>query len=86
MRRDQRQLAAVAIAAAVATVLLTLWLAATVALAALAMSAEQRQDIFAALSPYLPPAVLTILLLIAAVAFIVQLCYRHWVTPAARLV
>ena len=85
MRRDQRQLAAVAIAAAVATVLLTLWLAATVALAALAMSAEQRQDIFAALSPYLPPAVLTILLLIAAVAFIVQLCYRHWVTPAARL-
>jgi len=85
VRRSRRLLAAIAASVFGTTVVVALWIAATVALVAARLDEGQHDAVAAMVMPHLPAVVLTSLVLIGVVVLIVQTLYQRWVASAARL-
>ena len=85
MKRDRRQLSAIAAAVAGASVLAALWVAATYGLIVSGLNDADQKAIAALLTPRTPVIVVTTLMLVAVVAIIVQHLYQRWVASSASL-
>ena len=85
MKREQRLLVVVALAALAGAVVLAGWFALVWRLLSSELEPAQRSALAALLQPQLPLFVFTALLLLVVLVFVVQWMYRRWAAPAAEL-